>query len=286
MKIGEVMTTDVATASVDTTLEEIATMMRAENVGAIPILNEDEELAGIVTDRDIVIRCIADGKDATEATAEDILSYRVDSISPDQNVEAAAKLMASKQIRRLPVVENGKLVGIISIGDLAVKAHEEKLLGHTLEDVSQGVKQSSRGAREGAHPPHEEPSQDVPQDLETANAQRGASRAGRTTTHTSRKGLKQYGRRQTNQEQTTHDLNRRSDGQEKESETRRVRSEEAQPQNLKSESSSRKQGIGNRSATEENRRNDRVVPFREDNRTRNTRVQKPSAGMKKPSAAV
>src|SRR6266404_1969411 len=127
MKISEVMTTDVATASVDTTLEEIATMMRAENVGAIPILDEDEELAGIVTERDIVIRCIADGKDATEATAEDILSYRVDSISPDQNVEAAARLMASKQIRRLPVVENGKLVGIISIGDLAVKIRDENL---------------------------------------------------------------------------------------------------------------------------------------------------------------
>ena len=287
MKISEVMTTDVATASVDTTLEEIATMMRAENVGAIPILDEDEELAGIVTDRDIVIRCIADGKDATEATAEDILSYRVDSISPDQNVEAAARLMASKQIRRLPVVENGKLVGIISIGDLAVKTNEDKLLSHTLEDVSRGVKQSSRGAREGAHPPHEESSQYAQtQDREAASAQRGASRAGRATGRLSSKDQKDYGRREKNQEQTTHDLNRRSNGQEKEGSTRRVRSEEAQPQSLRSESSSRKQGIGNRSATEENRRNDKVVPFREDNRTRNTRVQKPSAGMKKPSAAV
>src|SRR5881394_4018363 len=95
MKISEVMTTDVATATVDTTLEEIATMMRAENVGAIPILDEDDELAGIVTDRDIVVRCIAEGKDATEATAEDILSYRVDTIAPDEDTQTAARKMAS-----------------------------------------------------------------------------------------------------------------------------------------------------------------------------------------------
>ncbi len=332
VKISEVMTTDIATATIDTTLEDIANMMRAENVGAIPILDDEGDLAGILTDRDIVVRCIADGKDATETTAEDVLSYRVDTISPEQDTSAAARLMARRQIRRLPVVDKGKLVGMVSLGDLAVKTQDDREIGDTLEEVSQGVKQSSRGAREGSDPEsqqvtsadrgrngkdrkegrqsgsqesgredsgreesgregtgregsgrndktgqHRQPdlgySKNRDRETISVNAQSGASRAGRTTSDPGGKSRKQYGSHQAS-EQSSHDLNRKGNQQEKPGQKRGVRSAEA-PQGLKSDSSSRKQGISNHRARTENKRNDKVVPFREDNEVRNTAVKKP-----------
>jgi signal-transduction protein with cAMP-binding, CBS, and nucleotidyltransferase domain len=147
------MTTDVATAEPDTTLEEIAVMMRDLDTGAIPVV-EHGELLGIVTDRDIVVRCLAEGKDPTEVTVDEVISEELETVEPDDDIEEASRLMAQKQIRRLPVCEDGRLVGVISLGDIAVK-HSEEIAGDTLESVSQGVKQkragSQRGAREKAH---------------------------------------------------------------------------------------------------------------------------------------
>lgn len=147
MKVREIMTTEVASAAPDTTLEEIATMMRDENVGSIPIV-EDEELAGIVTDRDIVVRCIAEGKDPTEVTAEEIYTDDLQTVSPDDDVRRAADIMGRRQIRRLPVVEDGDLVGIIALGDIAVKERGDHASGEALEEISEGVK-GGRG-RKGA----------------------------------------------------------------------------------------------------------------------------------------
>jgi CBS-domain-containing membrane protein len=134
------MTTEVATAQPDSTLEEVASMMKAEDTGAIPVLDEDE-LVGIITDRDIVLRCIAEGKDATETNVEDILSEDVATIEPDAEVEEAARLMSQRQIRRLAVVEDGILVGVISLGDIAVKEVDDEPANAALEGVSRGVKQ-------------------------------------------------------------------------------------------------------------------------------------------------
>src|SRR5512140_3305848 len=106
MKVWEIMTAEVATANPDTSLREIANMMREEDTGAIPVLDGDE-LAGIVTDRDIVIRCVAEGRDPEDTTAEDILSERLETVEPDADVEEASTLMAKRQIRRLPVVQDG-----------------------------------------------------------------------------------------------------------------------------------------------------------------------------------
>ncbi|MCI0348432.1 MAG: CBS domain-containing protein, partial [Acidobacteriales bacterium] len=142
MKVREIMTTDVATAQPDSTLEEVASMMKEEDTGAIPVLDEDE-LVGIITDRDIVVRCIAEGKDATETNVEDILSEDLATIEPDADVEEAARLMSQRQIRRLPVVEDGMLVGVISLGDIAVKEVDEEPAAQALEGVSRGVKQES-----------------------------------------------------------------------------------------------------------------------------------------------
>ena len=142
MKVREIMTDKVATASPDTTLEAIAVMMKDEDAGAIPVV-EDDELIGLVTDRDIVLRGIAEGLDVTETTVDSILSDDLETVESGADVSEASRLMSRKQIRRLPVVENGRLVGIVSLGDIAVKAGEEDAAG-ALEDVSRGVKSSSR----------------------------------------------------------------------------------------------------------------------------------------------
>ena len=138
MKVRDIMTADVATAHLDSSLREIAQLMRDEDTGAIPVLDGDE-LAGIITDRDIVVRCVAEGRDADDATAEDILSERLETVEPDSDVEEASQLMARRQIRRLPVVEDGRLVGMLSLGDIAVKS-EEDMAADALENVSEGVK--------------------------------------------------------------------------------------------------------------------------------------------------
>ena len=149
MKVRDIMTSDVAYAAPDTTLEEVAVLMRDENVGAIPVL-DDGALIGIVTDRDIVVRCIADGKDASECTAEDVISENLETVEPEDDVKEAAQIMARRQIRRLPVVEDGRLVGMLSLGDIAVK-ESDQTAGDALESVSEGVKQS-RSTRPGAQP--------------------------------------------------------------------------------------------------------------------------------------
>jgi len=148
MKVRDIMTSEeLATATLDNTLEEIANMMRDENVGAIPVLDEDDNLAGIITDRDIVVRAIAEGQDPCSCTAEEILSEELHTIEPDAALEEAADLMARHKIRRLPVVEDGTIVGIISLGDISVKADDERA-ADTLEDISEGVKPSAdSGAR-------------------------------------------------------------------------------------------------------------------------------------------
>lgn len=142
MKVRDIMTSEeLATATLDTTLQEIASMMKTENVGAIPILDEEDNLAGIITDRDIVVRAIAEGQDPASCTAEEILSEELHTIEPDAGLEEAADLMARHKIRRLPVVEDSMIIGMISLGDISVKAEDEKA-GEALGDISEGVKHS------------------------------------------------------------------------------------------------------------------------------------------------
>ncbi len=142
MKVSDIMTSEgLATATLDTTLAEIAARMRDENVGAIPIVDDDEKLAGIITDRDIVVRGIAEGEDPDECTAEDIISEKLHTIHPHADIEEAAELMARHQIRRLPVVQDSVIVGMISLGDIAVKSEEDEA-AVALEDISEGVREA------------------------------------------------------------------------------------------------------------------------------------------------
>jgi CBS domain-containing protein len=150
MRVRDIMTRQIAKAQPDTTLEEIAMMMKTENTGAIPVVDENE-LIGIITDRDIVVRCVADSGDPTVVTAEDIVSEEVETIDPEAELDEALELMSQKQIRRLPVVDTrGELVGMLAIGDVAVKPGEQEQTGRALNDISQGAKSSRRPQAEAA----------------------------------------------------------------------------------------------------------------------------------------
>lgn len=143
MKVCDVMTTDVETVQMNSSLEEAASIMKVENVGAVPVVDEDDDLVGIITDRDIVVRCIADGKNPAETNVEEVLTHELETIEPDADIDEAARLMADKQIRRLPVCEDGELVGMLSIGDLAVKTPSVDASAEALREISVGVKGES-----------------------------------------------------------------------------------------------------------------------------------------------
>ena len=140
MKVSEVMTTEVESVQLNSTVEEVASIMKVENIGSVPVVDEDDDLVGIITDRDIVVRCVAEGKNPADTTVEEILSHELETIEPDVDIEEAAQLMADRQIRRLPVCEDGELVGMISIGDLAVKTPRIEASTQALREISKGVK--------------------------------------------------------------------------------------------------------------------------------------------------
>jgi CBS domain-containing protein len=177
MKVRDIMTSEeLATATLDSTLEEIANMMRDENVGAIPVLDEDDQLAGIITDRDIVVRAIAEGQDPSTCTAEEILSEQLHIIEPDADLEQAADLMARHKIRRLPVVEDGTIIGMISLGDISVKAEEDQA-ADALEDISEGVKPA--GAKQAGSPQPQRETRGSGEERESGDGQRGKADGGK-----------------------------------------------------------------------------------------------------------
>lgn len=137
MKVGEVMTKDVMWCRVDDTLADCANMMKELNVGATPVVDQNENLVGIITDRDMTVRAIARGVDVKNAKVADFMTPSPITVNPDTNVEDAADIMADAQIRRLPVVQDNRIIGIVSIGDLAVDVGEEEIIAEVLERVSE-----------------------------------------------------------------------------------------------------------------------------------------------------
>jgi len=139
MKVREVMTGQPLTAQGSDSIMRVAKIMRACDVGAVPILSNDK-LVGILTDRDITVRGTATGLNIEHHQAQEIMSSDLLVISPDAELEEAADIMADAKIRRLPIVLDSKLIGLISLGDLAVasKGHEQ-LCGVVLENVSEPI---------------------------------------------------------------------------------------------------------------------------------------------------
>jgi len=135
MKVRELMTTEPVTVEPNATLGEVATLMKQEDCGSIPVV-EAGRLVGIVTDRDIVIRGIAAGSDPRTQRVSAIMSAAPVTIGPGADLTEAEKVMADRQIRRLPVVENGKLVGIIVTAQVA-RAGDKRKVGETLKEISE-----------------------------------------------------------------------------------------------------------------------------------------------------
>jgi CBS domain-containing protein len=132
------MTGNVKTANREMSLQEVAVLMRDGDMGAMPVL-ENGKLVGIVTDRDIVVRAIAEGRDA-ETKIGDVMTTEIYSVKSDDFVFEAIRLMGDKQVRRIPVVsENGKLEGIIAMADVALEMEDEREIAETLEDISSGA---------------------------------------------------------------------------------------------------------------------------------------------------
>ena len=138
MRCSEIMTRDVKTATRDMPLREVAVMMREGDVGSVPVV-EGGKLVGILTDRDIVVRAIADGKDAS-APVSDAMTAEIFSVKPDDFVFEAIRIMGDRQVRRIPVVaDSGNLAGIIAIADIALEMEDEREIAETLEEISSGA---------------------------------------------------------------------------------------------------------------------------------------------------
>ena len=136
MKVSEIMTHEVEVAAPDAILEAAARKMRDLDVGMLPIC-DGERLVGMLTDRDIAIRAVAEGKDPRRSLVRDAMTPDVRYVFEDDDVEEAARIMHEVQVRRLPVLNRQKnLVGIVALGDLAVRNPDEQLSGEVLAGVS------------------------------------------------------------------------------------------------------------------------------------------------------
>jgi CBS domain-containing protein len=133
--VREAMTPGVRTVSPAQSLTDAAEVMKEEDVGSVPVV-EEGRLTGILTDRDIVTRAVAERRDPQAVTVDEVASRELVTVEPEQDLDEALTLMARHQVRRLPVVEEGRLVGMLAQADVALEAKEKKV-GETVEQISQ-----------------------------------------------------------------------------------------------------------------------------------------------------
>ena len=139
MKVSDIMTKNVIGISSEESAEVAARTLTHYNIGALPVQGSDGKLCGLVTDRDLVIRCMALGKLPNQTKVKNIMTGQVLSVGPDTDAAAAAQLMGSRQIRRLPVVDQGKLCGMISLADIARKEENQNLAADALSSIASNV---------------------------------------------------------------------------------------------------------------------------------------------------
>jgi len=138
MEIKDIMTQSVISIDPNESVEVAARTMTRHNIGALPVCTNGK-LCGVLTDRDIVTRCLAANRQPGSTQVRQVMTEQVTSVRPDMDTGAAAHLMGRLQIRRLPVVENGKLCGMVSLGDLAVREETAMDAGDVLADVSSNL---------------------------------------------------------------------------------------------------------------------------------------------------
>lgn len=139
MKLREIMTGSPVKIHPDESVAVAARILTRHNIGVLPVCGTDGKLCGVVTDRDLVTRCMASQRSAEQMRVRDVMTGRVISAAPDMDTSAAAHLMGREQIRRLPVVENGMLCGMVSLGDLASREESSIDAGDALSDISTNV---------------------------------------------------------------------------------------------------------------------------------------------------
>jgi CBS domain-containing protein len=135
VKVKEIMSKDIASVRSDDSIERAAQLMKQYNCGSIPVCTQDK-LIGIVTDRDIAVRSVASGQDVSEQRVRDIMTESVVFGSPEMEVTDAARLMSDRQIRRLPIVENNSLIGIVALGDISLEPHCQDSAEDALKNIS------------------------------------------------------------------------------------------------------------------------------------------------------
>lgn len=139
MEIKDLMNPSVVTIEPTASAALAARLLSRHNVGALPVCGEDRRLRGMVTDRDIVLRCVAAEEDPAQTLVRDIMTRGCASVSPYDDCRSATRLMAQQQIRRLPVVEEGKLVGILTLADLARSQRFDMEAAQALSEISENI---------------------------------------------------------------------------------------------------------------------------------------------------
>lgn len=138
MKVKDKMTKAVAYVGPNTSVVEAAQLMQKHNVGSIPVF--DQGVVGIVTDRDIVVRNVAHGKVPKDTKVQDVMTSQVTTVSPEMDVDEVSKLMANQQIRRVPVVANNEIVGMLALGDIATDMRFDMEVSEALCEISKPAK--------------------------------------------------------------------------------------------------------------------------------------------------
>ena len=139
MLVKELMTSGVVTVEPGSSAALAARLLSRHNVGALPVCSREGRLRGMVTDRDIILRCIAPEDDPAQTPVRDIMSRACASTSPDMDCLQAGALMAQQQVRRLPVVEKGRVVGILTLSDLARCGRYDMEAARALSEISENV---------------------------------------------------------------------------------------------------------------------------------------------------
>jgi CBS domain-containing protein len=132
--VEQAMTTDVRTVAPDSSVLDAARIMRDEDTGSVPVV-EDDRVVGIVTDRDIVVRGVADGRDVTSLDVREVCSRQPVTVEPGRDLDEALRLMAQHQVRRLPVVDGDRLVGVLAQADVA-RSTGDRETGALVDDIS------------------------------------------------------------------------------------------------------------------------------------------------------
>ena len=139
MIVKDIMSRDIVSLNSEDSIERAAQLMNQFDVGSIPVCNQ-EKLVGIVTDRDITLKSVATGANTNQQKIKDIMTSNPVTGSPDMDVHDAAKIMSEQQIRRLPIIQNNNLVGIVSLGDISVEPNLQDNAEEALKNISEPAK--------------------------------------------------------------------------------------------------------------------------------------------------